>query len=258
MLVGVMKGLEEKMSPETRESIDRARESVEKAAYVAVGAPVAAIKALSARVADLRDAVRASSKDMSDDLTREMNEWIAEGENVIERAMKRLRSSERLDEVRSRAKQAREAAEVGIDKASDRIEKGLDVIAPDEELTTINGIGPSYAKQLEEAGVPGIAEFLEQTASSDALDELAEATGISAATLESWRDRADLTRIGGIGTSFEMLLHRADVWTMSQLASSDPTRLADEMKSIEMPGAPEQMPSADTVAEWVAEAKKLS
>jgi predicted flap endonuclease-1-like 5' DNA nuclease len=246
------------MSPETRESIDKARESMGKAAYAAVGAPVAAIKALSARVADLRDAVRASSKDMSDDLTREMNEWIAEGEKVIEKAMKRLRSSGAFDEVRSRAKQAKEAAEVGIDKASDRVEKGLDVISPEEELTTINGIGPSYARQLEEAGVTGVADFLAQTGSARDVDRIADATGISSGTIESWRGQAELTRIGGIGESFQMLLHRAGVWTMSQLAASDPVELADELQAIDMPDAPEQMPSSDTVADWVSEAKKLS
>lgn len=246
------------MSPEIRQSIDGARESVGKAAYAAVGAPVAAIKALSARVADLRDAVRASSKDMSDDLTREMNEWIAEGEKVIEKAMKRLRSSETFDEVRSRAKQAKKAAEVGIDKASDRVEKGFDVISPDEELTTISGIGPSYARQLEQAGVTGIADFLSQTGSTRDIDQLAETTGISASTIESWRGQAELTRIGGIGESFQMVLHRAGVWTMFQLAASDPAELSDEMHSIDMPDTPEQMPSAETVADWVSAAEKLS
>lgn len=246
------------MSPQTRESIDKARESVEKAAYVAVGAPVAAVKALSARVADLRDAVRSSSKDMSDDLTREMNEWIAEGERVIERAMKRIRSSQAVDEARSRVNQAKEEAQAGIDRASDRVEKGLDVIAPDEKLTTINGIGPSYAKQLRDAGIDGIAGFLERTGSERDLDRLAEDTGIAVSTIESWRSRAELTRIGGIGDSFQVLLHRADVWTVSQLAESDPVALADRMKTIDMPDTPDQIPSADTVSEWVAEAKKLS
>lgn len=246
------------MSPDTRESMEKARESVGRAAYVAVGAPVAAVKALSARVADLRDAVRSSSKDMSDDLTREMNEWIAEGEKVIERAMERLRSSEAFEGVRKRTKQAREAAEVGIDKASERVERGLDVAAPDEELTTINGIGPSYANQLREAGITGIAGFLSQTGSDHDVDELSETTDISVPTIESWRARADLTRIDGIGVSTQELLHRAGIWTLSQLAAADSARLADEMKSIDMPVAPEQTPSANTVAEWVREAKALS
>jgi predicted flap endonuclease-1-like 5' DNA nuclease len=246
------------MSPDTRESIDKARESVEKAAYAAVGAPVAAVKALGARVADLRDAVRSSRKDMSDDLSREMNEWIAEGEKVIERAMKRLRSSETFDEVRTRARNAKEAAEVGINKASDRVEESFDVIVPDEDLTTINGIGPSYAKQLNEAGIGGIADFMRITESSSEVDALAESTGISASTIESWRAQTDLTRIGGVGASFQTLLHRAGVWTVTQLAESDPKALAEVMQSIEMPDAPDQTPSADTVADWAREAKKLS
>lgn len=244
------------MSPETRESIEKARESVERAAYAAVGAPVAAVKALSARVAELRETVRASSKDMSDELTREMDEWIAEGEKVIERAMKRLRSTGAVEGVRSRAKQAKDAAGAGIDKASGRLDKELDIVAPDEGLTAINGIGPSYAKQLEEAGLTGIADFLSQTVSPADVNRLAQATGISAATVESWRAQADLTRIGGVGGDFEMLLHRTGVWTISQLASRDPAELAAEMRSINQPDV-RQIPSADTVSEWVSEAKRL-
>lgn len=246
------------MSPEARESIDRARESVEKAAYAAVGAPVAAVKALGARVSDLRDAVRSSSKDMSDDLNREMNEWIAEGEKVIERAMKRLRSSEVVDEVRSRAAEAREAAEVGIEKARGGVEKGLDVIAPDEKLTVINGVGPSYADQLSQAGVAGIAEFISRTETSSDLEKLAESTGISVATLEVWRDQVELSRIDGIGGANEMLLHRAGVWTLPQLSECEPAELTEELEVIDMPDAPDQKPSIDTVRQWVSEAKKLS
>lgn len=246
------------MSPETRESIDRARESVEKAAYAAVGAPVAAVKALSARVSDLRDAVRSSSKDMSDDLTREMNEWIAEGEKVIERAMKRMRSSEVIGEVRSRATEAKEAAEIGIEKARGGVEKGLDIIAPDEELTVINGVGPSYADQLKKAGVAGIAEFIGRTDTTSGVQKLADATGISAATIEGWRDQVELSRIDGIGGSNEMLLHRAGVWTLAQLAESKPADLSAEMEGIDMPDTPDQKPSTNTVSQWVSEAKKLS
>lgn len=246
------------MSPDTRESIDKARESVEKAAYAAVGAPVAAVKALSARVSDLRDAVRSSSKDMSDDLTREMNEWIAEGEKVIERAMKRMRSSEVVGEVRSRAAEAKEAAEIGIEKAKGGVEKGLGIVAPDEKLNVINGVGPSYADQLDKAGVTGIAEFMSRTETARAIEKLADSTDISASTIEGWRDQVELSRIDGIGGSNEMLLHRAGVWTLAQLAESKPAELSAAMEGIDMPDTPDQKPSTDTVSQWVRDAKKLS
>lgn len=246
------------MSPETRESIDRARESVEKAAYAAVGAPVAAVKALSARVSDLREAVRASSKDMSEDLTREMTEWIAEGEKVIERAMKRMRSSEVVDEVRSRATEATKAAKTGIEKARGGLERGLDVIAPDEELTVVSGIGPGYAEQLRGSGINGIVDFVSRTGTASGINELADATGISTATIAGWRHQVELTRVDGIGESYEMLLHRAGIWTLSQLAGCNPAELAQDLHAIDMPDVPEQTPSADTIEQWVAEAEDLS
>lgn len=246
------------MSPQTRESLDKARESVEKAAYVAVGAPVAAVKALSARISDLRDAMRSSSKDMGDELTREMDEWIAEGEDVIARAMKRLRSSDVVDEVRSSAKSTKEAAEVGIEKAASGLHQGLDIIEPDEKLTTINGIGPSYAKQLREAGISGIADFMSQTATGEDISKLAKTTGFSSGTIESWREQVDLSRVNGIGGSYQMLLHRAGVWTLTQLGECDADDLAERLGSVDMPDAPEQTPSIYTVKQWVTKAKKLS
>lgn len=245
------------MSPETRQSMEKARESVEKAAYVAVGAPIAAVKALSARVSDLRETVRSSSKDMSDDLTNEMNEWIAEGEKLIARAMNRLRTSGVVEEVRSRAVSAKEAAEFGIGKATGKLEKSLEFVAPDEELTVINGIGPGYADQLRDAGISGIAEFIERTDSADLITELAGATGISAANLEGWRQQVDLTRVDGIGPSYEMLLHRAGVWTLSQLAEIDRARLASDLGEIDTPDVPEHIPSHETIEEWSREAKTL-
>lgn len=251
------------MSSQTRGSTDRssvkkARESVEKAAFAAVGAPIAAVKALGARISDLRDAVRSSSRDMSDDLTREMDEWIAEGEKVIERAMKRLRESGVVDEVRSKATAAREAAEVGIDKATGGFDRQLDVLVPDADLTIISGVGPGYAKQMHEAGIAGISEFLAKTATSRQVEELAEATGVSATTLESWRSQVELTRVEGIGESYASLLHRAGIWTLPQLAEADVELLAAELSSIDMPDVPEHRPSPETVEEWSREAKRLS
>lgn len=246
------------MSTETRQSMEKARESVEKAAYAAVGAPIAAVKALSARVSDLREAVRSSSKDMSDDLTREMDEWIAEGEKVIGRAMDRLKASGVVEEVRSRAVSAKGAAETGIEKATGSLEKRLDVFAPDQELTVINGIGPGYADQLRDAGVAGVTGFIQRTETPELVTELAEDTGISATNLETWRRQVDLTRVNGIGSSYEMLLHRAGVWTLPQLAKADGARLAADLNAVDMPDAPEHMPSPETIEEWSREAKTLT
>jgi predicted flap endonuclease-1-like 5' DNA nuclease len=234
----------------------RMRESVEKAAHVAVGAPVAAIKAMSARVSDLREAVRTSREEMGQELAKEMDEWVAEGERVIDRAMKRVRSSDVAEDVQEGVEATREAAEAGITKAKHRVERGL---APDKELTVVNGIGPSYATQLDDAGISGVVGFMSATGTKEDIAGLAETTEFTPATLESWRKQLDLTRVDGVGGSYKELLHRIDIWTMSQLADADPEAIVEKMGKVEdMPGAPEQMPSIYAVKQWVTEAKKLA
>lgn len=237
---------------------DRARDSVEKAAYVAVGAPTAALKALSARVSDMRDTVRSSRKEISDDLANEIDDWINQGEEVIERAMERFRKSDVADDIKTSARSTKKAARIGIDKATGAARSGLDVVAPDEDLTVINGIGPSYEAKLNKVGIVGVSRFLERTETQQDLEKLEESSGISVDTLASWREQADLSRISGIGESYELILHRIGIWTMEQLADAKPSEMAEQMQSIDMPDAPDQIPSQNELQSWKREAKKLA
>lgn len=246
------------MSPQTRETFDRARESVGKAAYVAVGAPMAAMKSLNARISELRDAVNSSRKELSEDLAREMNDWIAEGENVIEKAIGRLRSSDALDEARDTVRATRKRAEAGIDSAAERFDQVLDIVEPEEGLGVITGIGPNYADQLSKVGIAGVSDFLSRTAASEDIAQLADKAGFSVETIESWRDQVDLSRVNGVGASYQMLLHRAGIWTLPQLANADAEGLTSNLDQIDMPDSPEQKPSITTVRKWIREAKKLS
>lgn len=210
------------------------RQTMEKAAYAAVGAPVAAVKALSARVTDLRDSVAEARRDVGEELEAEMTEWIAEGERIVDRSFRRVRSS--LDEVESKA---------------------ISVDVPSVDLTTINGIGPNYAEQLADAGVSGVAGFLSATGTPEDIANLAEHTGFSAGTIESWRDQVDLSRVNGVGGAYAQLLHHADVWTLRQLSKCDPADLADTLNTVDMRGTLDQMPSIYATKKWIDEAAGL-
>jgi len=237
------------MSPQTRETVERA-------AYAAVGAPVAALKALGARLSEMREALEDSRREMNGDLAHEINEWIAEGENVIERAMERIRATGMVDDLRTVVESTRKSAELGARKATRTIDESLDVLAPDTRLTRINGIGANYEAKLAEAGVSGVADFLSATGTEEDIAKLAKVTGFSVGTIESWRDQVALSRIDGIGGAFGRLLRMVDVWTLRELSQADPEQLTEQMGSIESPDAPDQAPSIYQVKQWVAEAKK--
>ena len=235
----------------------QARETVERAAYAAVGAPVAVVKALGARLAEMRDAMESSRKEMNEDLVTEINEWIAEGEKVIEKAMERLRATGMVEELRSAVETTRESAQVGVRKATRTIDEGLDVVMPDTRLSRINGIGPNYAEQLTKAGVVGVADFVSATGTQEDIAKLADVTGFSAGTIESWRHQVDLSRVEGIGGAYQRSLQRVDVWTLRELSQADPEELTERLGSIGTPDAPEQTPSIYQVKQWVNEAGRL-
>ncbi|HET9259413.1 MAG TPA: DUF4332 domain-containing protein [Acidimicrobiia bacterium] len=203
------------------------RENIQKAAYAAVGAPVAAVKSLYERMSDLRDIVRSSRQELGDDLTQELASWVDQGEEVIEQTMSRLRSRV-----------------VGV---------GL----PDADLTRINGVGPSYAERLQTAGVESIADFVSGTSSSRSITKLAEISGVSAGTIASWREQAELTRVDGVGGSYQTLLRRAGVWTVQELSVEDPEALTRRLGEIDAPDAPDQTPSIYQVRHWVHSANVL-
>lgn len=238
------------MSPQTKESI-------EKAAYTAVGAPIAAVKALNARINDLREAIKSSREELSDDLAKEFDTWVAEGERVVNDALERLRKSETLDRARSTSQKVRERVTESVEEMTKDLERAMDVLEPERSLELIKGIGPGYADRLNDAGVPGIAAFVEATGTSSEITDLAGRTGFSADQIEQWRNQADLTRVSGVGDSYQLLLHRAGIWTVGQFAEADAADLATRIAAIEVPGTTEQTPGEDHLATWIDEAKKL-
>lgn len=241
------------MTQNQDETTRRPRSSVEKAALVAVGAPTAALKALNTRVSDLRDTMKTSRKGLSGDLAAEIDEWIAEGEKVIERAAERLRGSQLAEEFKESARSTREAARSGMDKAAGVARSRLGAMAADEELTIIKGIGPGYAERLQTEGIVGVSRFLDRTATQEDLEDLARSTGIAADTLASWRQKADLGRVPGIGESYQDLLQRAGVWTIDQLVETSASDLVSAMEAVD----PDQAPNRDRVSRWKTEAARL-
>jgi predicted flap endonuclease-1-like 5' DNA nuclease len=244
------------MSQKSKSTSKKAADSLERAAYAAIGAPVAAMKGLSAWVSELRDTSSKSRSELGEDLAEEIEDWVAQGEEVIARAMKRVRSSNVAGEIRSSADSTRKTVQMGLDKARGRAESGLQIVEPDESLTTIKGVGPGFAHRLRSAGVSGIADLLALSESD--LEKVASTSGLGVETISGWRDRADLTRIDGVGSSYQTLLHRVGVWTLDRLAEVKPSDLVEQMRSIDLPDAPDQMPTESTVKGWRTEARKLA
>ncbi len=126
------------------------------------------------------------------------------------------------------------------------------------KLDRIEGIGPTYAAKLAEAGVNSTEALLEAGATPKGRQELAEKTGISPKLILEWVNLADLFRIKGIGEEYSDLLEEAGVDTVVELAQRNPENLYRAL--VEMNRAKKlvrRLPSQDQVADWVAQAKAL-
>lgn len=125
-------------------------------------------------------------------------------------------------------------------------------------IEDIEGIGPTYAKKLVEAGINTTDDLLETGATPKGRVILAEKTGISGTLILEWVNLADLFRIKGVGEEYSDLLEEAGVDTVAELARRNADNLHakicevnEEKKLVRRP------PTPDEVKRWIEQAKKL-
>ncbi|HXV98160.1 MAG TPA: helix-hairpin-helix domain-containing protein, partial [Anaerolineae bacterium] len=121
-----------------------------------------------------------------------------------------------------------------------------------DRLEAIEGVGPAYAKKLNEAGIFSFWQLGEQT--PERVHEIINPKDWQKIEPESWIDQAramadpdQLEDIVGIGRVFAQRLNDAGIYTFAQLAELTPERV-EEIVEVEEP----QKIDADG---WIAQAK---
>ena len=127
------------------------------------------------------------------------------------------------------------------------------------KIEDVEGIGATFAAKLSEAGVTTTDALLERAGSGAGRDKLSEATGISEKLLLEWVNHADLMRINGVGSEYADLLEAAGVDSCAELAQRNAANLATTFREVDAarPNMVRRVPSEETVAGWIAAAKKL-
>ena len=126
------------------------------------------------------------------------------------------------------------------------------------KIEDIEGIGPTYASKLVGAGIKTTDDLLETGATPNGREELAEQTGITEKLILEWVNLADLMRIKGVGEEYSDLLEEAGVDTVAELARRNAENLYAKICEVnEAKQLVRRPPTADQVAQWVAQAKTL-
>lgn len=125
-------------------------------------------------------------------------------------------------------------------------------------LIDIEGVGPTYANKLQNAGVRSAESLLARGGTPAGRKEIAAKSGVSDALILQWVNHVDLFRIKGVGSEYADLLEAAGVDTVVELAQRNPDQLHPTLlatnhakKLVRRP------PGFDQVRSWIQQAKKL-
>jgi predicted flap endonuclease-1-like 5' DNA nuclease len=126
------------------------------------------------------------------------------------------------------------------------------------KIIDVEGIGPVYAKKLNDNNIYTTTDLLEAGATPDKRKELSQKTEISGQNLLRWINMADLFRIKGVGEEYSDLLEASGVDTVVELSKRIPENLHAKMLQVNAEkNLVRRPPTLNDVDQWVQEAKSL-
>lgn len=155
------------------------------------------------------------------------------------------------------AEVAEETAETEVAVAAAMPELSPEAAEAIAKIVAATGLSSEDAAKLNAAGVDKASALLGMAATPQARKELADATGLSNATILAGVKKMDLMRIRGVGVKHGALLLAAGVDTVPELAQRNPVNLHTALADV---NAKKQivvdLPKEAEVADWVARAKE--
>lgn len=126
-------------------------------------------------------------------------------------------------------------------------------------LDKIEGIGEHNAEKLAQARIGSTGVLLKQCATRAGRRRVAKESGLTAAKLLGFVNRADLFRIHGVGEEYSDLLEAAGVDSVPELATRNADNLhAKLLKTNERKHLVRRPPALKMVDKWIRQAKKLN
>ena len=125
-------------------------------------------------------------------------------------------------------------------------------------LSQIEGMTAFAASKLKKLGIRTTAALLEAAHTAKGRRDLSAKSGIGEQQLLEWANICDYMRIPGMGRAKTGLLRAAGVTTVRELALRNPSRLAQNMKDINIRRKlVHVLPSEKSVEQIIQKARKL-
>ena len=228
--------------------------AVKKTAYAALGLPSQIASKLREGMSNLSETSAETREKLMAQLEKSVDEWKAEGEKVTKSVMDKVKDTTEVatDKAKEVMETAKEKVKTGGDIAEGAAATVTEPIVP---VDMIDGVGPSYADELTKAGIVSTIALVERCDSPEAIERLAEQTGIGAGLIENWVKDADLTRVSGVGAETMATLNQFGVGTVKSLAAQSASDLRSKMEADEDYDGP--VPSEKTLTSYINSAKGL-
>ena len=143
-------------------------------------------------------------------------------------------------------------------KRQTEVKKKRTYTSLDQDIETIEGIGPTYGNRLRNSGVRVVDDLLRKGSTRSKRRILAKKIDVAPAILLKWVYRADFFRIRGIGTQYSSLLESAGVNTVADLSRRNPKNLHARLRAINTKkNLVRRTPPYKTIQRWIRSAKNL-
>jgi predicted flap endonuclease-1-like 5' DNA nuclease len=145
------------------------------------------------------------------------------------------------------------------EKPQAQVKKRRTYTALDQDVETIEGIGPAYGSKLRNSGIKVVDDLLRAGSTRNKRRILANNIDVAPATLLKWVYRADFFRIRGIGTQYSSLLEEAGVNTVADLSRRNAKNLHASLKAINRKkNLVRRIPPYRTIQGWIKCAGNLT
>lgn len=125
-------------------------------------------------------------------------------------------------------------------------------------ISKLRGVPQRTRVALKARRITSCGQLLHAAGRAEMRARLAEATGIDPELLTTLVQRADMTRVSGIGAIFGLMLEDLGIRDVQTLAQQDPVELHGRLREYnQRVRLARRSPTPEEVADWVAQARRL-